>query len=141
MSNKVGLKDFSNYLLYNFDDHPDDLYHRLRINVESVSYTHLVVAVRQPCRIHRPAFDGRFYDDRTAAYACQQTVAGVVKVAVLPGLGVQLRNDGSAAVSYTHLDVYKRQGYVSSPSYPRPFDPRGASAAGYGRYPYRRSSS
>lgn len=34
MSSKVGLKDFSNYLLYNFDDHPDDLYHRLRINVE-----------------------------------------------------------------------------------------------------------
>lgn len=30
----VGLKDFSNYLLYNFEDHPDDLYHRLRINVE-----------------------------------------------------------------------------------------------------------
>lgn len=34
MSKNVGLKDFSNYLLYNFDDHPDDLYHRLRINVE-----------------------------------------------------------------------------------------------------------
>ena len=34
MSSKVGLKDFSNYLLYNYDDHPDDLYHRLRINVE-----------------------------------------------------------------------------------------------------------
>lgn len=34
MCMKVGLKDFSNYLLYNFDDHPDDLYHRLRINVE-----------------------------------------------------------------------------------------------------------
>ena len=34
MSSKVGLRDFSNYLLYNYDDHPDDLYHRLRINVE-----------------------------------------------------------------------------------------------------------
>lgn len=34
MSSRVGLKDFSNYLLYNYDDHPDDLYHRLRINVE-----------------------------------------------------------------------------------------------------------
>jgi len=30
----VGLKDFSNYLLYNFDDHPDDLYYRLKINVD-----------------------------------------------------------------------------------------------------------
>lgn len=34
MSSKVGLRDFSNYLLYNYDDHPDDLYYRLRINVE-----------------------------------------------------------------------------------------------------------
>lgn len=34
MSSKVGLRDFSNYLLYNYDDHPDDLYHRLLINVK-----------------------------------------------------------------------------------------------------------
>lgn len=31
---KAGLKDFSNYLLYNYNDHPDDLYKRLRINVD-----------------------------------------------------------------------------------------------------------
>lgn len=30
----AGIKDFSNYLLYNFNDHPDDLYRRLRINVD-----------------------------------------------------------------------------------------------------------
>ncbi len=30
----AGVKDFSNYLLYNFNDHPDDLYRRLRINVD-----------------------------------------------------------------------------------------------------------
>lgn len=30
----AGIKDFSNYLLYNFDDKPEDLYHRLKINVE-----------------------------------------------------------------------------------------------------------
>lgn len=29
-----GLKDFSNYLLYNFKDRPEDLYHRMRINVQ-----------------------------------------------------------------------------------------------------------
>ena len=29
-----GMKDFSNYLLYNFKDHPIDLYHRMRINVQ-----------------------------------------------------------------------------------------------------------
>lgn len=34
MSAAVGLKDFSNYLLYNFMDKPLDLYQRLRINVE-----------------------------------------------------------------------------------------------------------
>lgn len=34
LSQKAGLKDFSNYLLYNFDDHPDDLYYRLKINVD-----------------------------------------------------------------------------------------------------------
>lgn len=34
MSAAAGLKDFSNYLLYNFVDKPLDLYQRLRINVE-----------------------------------------------------------------------------------------------------------
>lgn len=34
MSAKAGLKDFSNYLLYNFEDRPEDLYYRLKINVD-----------------------------------------------------------------------------------------------------------
>ena len=34
LSVKYGFKDFSNYLLYNFDDKPVDLYHRLRVNVD-----------------------------------------------------------------------------------------------------------
>lgn len=34
MSVAGGLKDFSNYLLYNFEDLPEDLYKRLRINVD-----------------------------------------------------------------------------------------------------------
>lgn len=34
LSVEAGIKHFSNYLLYNFDDLPIDLYHRLRINVE-----------------------------------------------------------------------------------------------------------
>lgn len=33
MSVNAGLKDFSNYLLYNFNDTPDELYKRLEINV------------------------------------------------------------------------------------------------------------
>jgi len=31
---KYGLKDFSNYLLYNFRDRPEELYHRFRINID-----------------------------------------------------------------------------------------------------------
>lgn len=34
MSIDAGIKDFSNYLLYNFDDKPEDLYIRLKYNVE-----------------------------------------------------------------------------------------------------------
>ena len=34
MCAKVGIKDFSNYLLYNFRDYPVDLYKRMRINVD-----------------------------------------------------------------------------------------------------------
>lgn len=34
MSVQYGMKDFSNYLLYNFTDKPTDLYHRMRINVD-----------------------------------------------------------------------------------------------------------
>lgn len=34
MSIKLGLKDFSNYLLYNFTDKPEDLYERMKINVD-----------------------------------------------------------------------------------------------------------
>ena len=31
---KYGIKDLSNYLLYNFKDKPDDLYYRMKINVD-----------------------------------------------------------------------------------------------------------
>lgn len=34
MSVSAGMKDFSNYLLYNFKDTPQELYHRLRVNVD-----------------------------------------------------------------------------------------------------------
>lgn len=34
LSASAGIKDFSNYLLYNFNDKPIDLYQRLKINVE-----------------------------------------------------------------------------------------------------------
>lgn len=31
---RYGIKDLSNYLLYNFNDHPDKLYERMRLNVD-----------------------------------------------------------------------------------------------------------
>lgn len=34
MCKDAGMRDFSNYLLYNFKDYPDDLYKRLKINVD-----------------------------------------------------------------------------------------------------------
>ena len=34
LSAKAGIKDFSNYLLYNYNDTPEELYIRLRINVD-----------------------------------------------------------------------------------------------------------
>lgn len=34
LSVKAGIKDFSNYLLYNYKDTPEELYERLRINVD-----------------------------------------------------------------------------------------------------------
>lgn len=34
MSIEHGIKDFSNYLLYNFKEHPIDLYHRMRVNID-----------------------------------------------------------------------------------------------------------
>ena len=40
---KSGITDFSNYLLYNFDDHPDDLYKRLKINVDLCEELHVSI--------------------------------------------------------------------------------------------------
>lgn len=34
MCKDAGIRDFSNYLLYNFKDHPEDLYKRLKINID-----------------------------------------------------------------------------------------------------------
>ena len=34
MCKDAGIKDFSNYLLYNYKDFPDDLYNRLKVNVD-----------------------------------------------------------------------------------------------------------
>ena len=33
-AHSVGIKDLSNYLLYNFNDHPDELYNRMSLNIK-----------------------------------------------------------------------------------------------------------
>ena len=54
---KADIKDFSNYLLYNFEDSPDDLYKRLRINVDlceslSKEIGHTVSIYSFPMKFH-----------------------------------------------------------------------------------------
>ncbi len=43
MCKEAGMRDFSNYLLYNFKDHPDDLYNRLKINVDLCDELHISI--------------------------------------------------------------------------------------------------
>ena len=54
MSIRHGIKDFSNYLLYNFTDKPEDLYERLRINVDLCDkYSDLGVSIYSfPMKYH-----------------------------------------------------------------------------------------
>lgn len=60
MSVKHGMKDFSNYLLYNFTDKPVDLYHRMRINVDLCE--HLGVSIYSfPMKYH-PIQDEHSHD-------------------------------------------------------------------------------
>lgn len=43
MCKEAGLREFSNYLLYNYRDYPDDLYNRLKINVELCEELHVSI--------------------------------------------------------------------------------------------------
>lgn len=60
-SAKAGIKNFSNYLLYNFNDKPDDLYERLRINVE-LCITHDINVYSFPMKYH--PLQGKHSHDR-----------------------------------------------------------------------------
>ncbi len=50
-ANKYGIKHFSNYLLYNFEDTPEDLYLRLKLNVE-LCETHKLNIYSFPMKYH-----------------------------------------------------------------------------------------
>ncbi len=59
---QYGIKNLSNYLLYNFQDKPEDLYYRMRINVDLCE--ELDVAIYSfPMKYH-PIDDPDYYDNR-----------------------------------------------------------------------------
>ena len=59
---KYGIHDLSNYLLYNFEDRPEDLYYRMRINVDLCE--ELGVAIYSfPMKYH-PINDPIYYNNR-----------------------------------------------------------------------------
>ena len=59
---KHGIKDLSNYLLYNYEDRPEELYYRMRINVDLCE--ELGVAIYSfPMKYH-PISDPQFFRNR-----------------------------------------------------------------------------
>ena len=59
---KHGIGNLSNYLLYNFRDTPDDLYLRLKINVELCEELDIVI-YSFPMKYH-PITDGKYFKNR-----------------------------------------------------------------------------
>ena len=59
---KYGIKDLSNYLLYNFEDKPDDLYYRMRINVDLCEELGVTI-YSFPMKFH-PIFDPEYFRNR-----------------------------------------------------------------------------
>lgn len=59
---KYGIKDLSNYLLYNFKDKPEELYYRMRINVDLCEELDVTI-YSFPMKYH-PIDDPDFYDNR-----------------------------------------------------------------------------
>lgn len=59
---KYGIRDLSNYLLYNFEDRPEELYYRMRINVDLCE--ELGVAIYSfPMKYH-PIKEPAYYNNR-----------------------------------------------------------------------------
>ena len=62
MSVDAGLRDFSNYLLYNFEDKPEDLYERIRINVDLCEELNVSI-YSFPMKYHPIKMDKRWDED------------------------------------------------------------------------------
>ena len=59
---KYGIKDLSNYLLYNFEDEPDELYHRMRLNVDLCEELGVMI-YSFPMKYH-PIDDPEYFQNR-----------------------------------------------------------------------------
>lgn len=59
---KYGISDLSNYLLYNFKDKPEDLYYRMRINVDLCEELDVTI-YSFPMKYH-PIDDPEYYNNR-----------------------------------------------------------------------------
>ena len=59
---EYGIKDLSNYLLYNFRDKPEELYYRMKINVMLCEELNVTI-YSFPMKYH-PIDDPEFYDNR-----------------------------------------------------------------------------
>lgn len=59
---KCGIRDLSNYLLYNFEDRPEDLYYRMRINVDLCEKLGVTI-YSFPMKYH-PISDPEYYNNR-----------------------------------------------------------------------------
>ncbi|MFC1972517.1 hypothetical protein ACFLVE_03835, partial [Chloroflexota bacterium] len=59
---KYDITDLSNYLLYNFEDEPDDLYYRMRINVDLCDELGVTI-YSFPMKYH-PIDDPNYFDNR-----------------------------------------------------------------------------
>ena len=62
MAAKYGISDLSNYLLYNFKDKPEDLYYRMKINVDLCEELDITI-YSFPMKYH-PIDDPEYYDNR-----------------------------------------------------------------------------
>jgi hypothetical protein len=62
MAVKYGITDLSNYLLYNFEDTPDDLYHRMKLNVDLCDELDVTI-YSFPMKYH-PIDDPRYFGNR-----------------------------------------------------------------------------
>lgn len=59
---KYGITDLSNYLLYNFEDEPDDLYYRLKLNVDLCDELGVTI-YSFPMKYH-PIDDPKYFQNR-----------------------------------------------------------------------------